>query len=81
MPSLRGLPIGPLQPTTPDWKSLGICCPLVLASFKHELEGMGGESAPSPNKVARTFLQVQTGKLRPGEALELVQVPIESDTF
>lgn len=80
MPSLRGLPICPLQATTPDLKSLGVCCPLVLVGFRHELEGMGGESAPQ-NKVARTLLQVQTRKLRPGEALELVQVHIERDTF
>lgn len=74
MPSLRDSPYArPLQATTPD-------CPPGLAGFRHELEGMDGESAPQ-YKVARTHLQVQTGKLRPGEALELVQVPKESDTF
>lgn len=77
MPSLRDSPYArPLQATTPD-------CPLGLAGFRHELEGMDGESAPQ-YKVARTHLQVQTGKLRPGEALEFVQVPKEvtlSDTM
>lgn len=72
----QGTPHTPTQATTPD-------CPLGLAGFRHELEGMDGESAPQ-YKVARTHLQVQTGKLRPGEALEFVQVPKEvtlSDTM
>lgn len=73
MPSLRGLPICPLQATTPD-------CPLGLAGFRHELEGMDGESAPQ-YKVARTHLQVQTGKLRPGEALEFPKKVTLSDTM
>lgn len=68
MPRLRGLPIGPLQATTPDWKSLGICCPLVLAGFKHELEGMGGESAPRPPPAQQSCQDIPPSPDRETEA-------------